>query len=227
MFTLLAALTGLAIIDALDVLLVAVTAMVILDSRLARRSPVPGALSFLGGVFAVTATFGLLTVLGVGWLTEVFDFRITPTQRYWAQLVVGVVLLILGSLRLSSSGPGLPDWAVRARRRPAMLAGLGVVVGLGQAPTAVPYLAGLAMLATRDPRPSLWPLIIVAYCLLALLPPLLILLASLSRSARSRQFQRALLRGLNRFGPPAVRIIFLVGGAGLIIDALRHYAVLW
>lgn len=226
MITLLAALAGLAIIDSLDVLLVAVTAMVILDGRLARRSPVPGALSFLVGVFAVTTTFGMLTVLGVGWLTEVFDFRITPMQRYWAQIVVGAVLLILGSLRLSSSGPGLPDWAVRARRRPAMLALLGVVVGLGQAPTAVPYLAGLAMLATRDPRPALWPVIVVAYCLLALLPPLLILLASLSRSARSRRFQRALIRGLDRFGPPLVRVIFLVGGVALILDGLRHHALL-
>lgn len=227
MVTLLAALAGLAIMDSLDVLLVGVTAMVILDSRLARRSPLPGALSFLGGVFAVTTAFGLVTVLGVGWLAEIIDFRITPAQRYWAQIVIGIVLLILGSLRLSSSGQKLPDWAVRARRRPAMLALLGVVVGLGQAPTAVPYLAGLAMLATRDPRPQLWPLIILAYCLLALAPPLIILVASLSSSARSRRFQRALLRGLNRFGPPVVRTLFVIGGAILLADGLRHHALLW
>lgn len=227
MLTLLVALAGFALIDSLDVLLVAVTSMIILDSRLARRSPLRGALGFLAGVFAVTTAFGITTVLGVGLLTELIDFRITPMQRYWAQLAVGVVLLILGSLRLSSENQQLPDWAVRARRRPAMLALLGVVIGLGQAPTAVPYLAGLAMLSTRDPLPALWPLIIVVYCLIALLPPLLILLASLSPSARSRRFQRNLMRALTRYGPTVVRVLFLIGGLVLIIDALINYSALW
>lgn len=222
------ALAGLAIVDSLDVLLVAVTAMIVLDAQVARRSALPGALAFLGGVFAVTTVFGITTVLGVTFLADVFDFRVTPLQRYWAEILVGVVLLGLACLKLGQGdGPKLPPWASRVRRRPEMLALLGVAIGIGQAPTAVPYLAGLAMLSARDPRPEWWPAIIVVYCLLALLPPILIVAASRVDSARARRFQRQLVRGLQRYGPPLVRVIFLVAGIALIADGLWNYTYLW
>ena len=48
-------------------------------------------------------------------------------------------------------------------------------MGTGQAPTDVPYLTGLAMLAALHPRPPIWPVIIVRYCAIALSPSLLIL----------------------------------------------------
>jgi len=59
------ALAGLAFLDSLNVLNVGVVSAVIYDSRLNRRSPVPGSLNFIAGVFTVMTTFGLLTVLGL------------------------------------------------------------------------------------------------------------------------------------------------------------------
>ncbi|MFI5781691.1 GAP family protein [Nocardia sp. NPDC051570] len=227
MLIFLVALAGFAFLDSLDLLLVGVTSAVIVDSRLARRSPIPGALSFLAGVFAVTTTFGICTVLGLGFLTDLIDIEITPTIRYWGELVAGIVLLILGTVRLSGGPAAVPDRILEARRRPGLLALLGAAIGLGQAPTAVPYLAALAMLSTRDPRPALWPLIIVAYCIIALIPPVLVLIAATLRSARARRVYRALMRALTRFGPPSIRILLLVFGFVLVIDALWNYAALW
>ncbi|GAB3204902.1 GAP family protein [Nocardia tengchongensis] len=226
MLLFLLALTGFAFLDSLDVLLVGVTTAVVYDSRLSRRSPVPGALSFLAGVFAVTTVFGLTFVLGLHFLTDLVSIDITPAMRYWAELLAGIVLLVLGSLR-GSKGDGaaaVPQWALEARRRPLLLGFVGVAIGLGQAPTAVPYLAALTMISARDPRPSVWPLIIVAYCLIALLPPVLVLFTSTLKTGRSRRFYRGLVRGLKRFGPLSVRVLLLVAGAALVADAVVHHA---
>ncbi|MGW4241436.1 GAP family protein [Nocardia sp. NPDC004722] len=222
------ALAGFAFLDSLDVLLVGVTTAVVYDSRLSRRSPVPGALSFLAGVFAVTTVFGITFVLGLRFLTDLVSFDITPGVRYWAELLVGGLLLVLGSLRLSKSegAAAVPEWALRARRKPLLLGLAGIAVGLGQAPTAVPYLAGLAMISARDPHPPLWPLIIVAYCLIALLPPALVLLTSTLRSTGARRFYRGLVRSLKRFGPASVRVLLVLAGVVLVGDALYHHAAL-
>lgn len=228
MLIFLLALAGFAFLDSLDVLLVGVTTAVIYDSRLSRRSAVPGALSFLAGVFAVTVSFGITFVLGLRFLTDLVSFDITPTVRYCAELLVGILLLVLGSVRLSKSGGAatVPEWALRARRKPLLLGLVGVAIGLAQAPTAVPYLAGLAMISAREPHPPLWPLIIVVYCAIALLPPTLVLITSTLRSTRARRFYRRLVRGLQRFGPLSVRILLLVAGVALVADALVHYSSL-
>lgn len=220
------ALAGFAFLDSLHVLNIGITAAVVVDSRLARRSPVPGALSFIAGIFAVTTAFGICTVLGLSFLTDLVQFDITPTMRYRAELVGGVVLLILGCVRLPGAAAAVPPWAIEARRRPWLLGVIGAGVGLGQAPTAVPYLAALAMLTVREPRPALWPLIVVGYCLIALLPPILVLFTATRRSPRAQRFYRVFVRALNRFGPMSVRVLFVVFGAVLVGDALRNYSSL-
>ncbi|WP_067693474.1 GAP family protein [Nocardia jejuensis] len=219
------ALAGFAFLDSLDVLLVGVTTAVIYDSRLSRRSPIPGALSFLTGVFAITTTFGLCTVLGLGYLTDLVDIDLTPAIRYRTELAAGLVLLILAGIRTAGgTRTTIPPWAWNARQRPWLLAGVGMAIGLAQAPTAVPYLAALTMLSARHPIPALWPLIIVAYCLIALLPPLLILIASTIRTPR---WYGALVRAFRRFGPTSVRILLALFGIALLTDAVRHHTHLW
>ena len=56
------ALAGLALLDSANVLNLGVVSAVVYDSRLARRSPLPGGLSFIAGVFTVTTTFGMCVV---------------------------------------------------------------------------------------------------------------------------------------------------------------------
>ncbi|WP_405164957.1 GAP family protein [Nocardia sp. NBC_01499] len=227
MLIFLLALAGFAFLDSLHVLNIGITAAVVVDGRLSRRSPVPGALSFIAGIFAVTTGFGICAVLGLSFLTDLVHFDVTPTIRYWGELVAGVVLLILGGVRLPRSAAGaIPPWAIEARRRPWLLGLVGAGVGLGQAPTAVPYLAALAMLSVREPRPALWPLIVITYCLIALLPPILVLYTATRRSARARRFYRVFIRALHRFGPISVRVLFVVFGAVLVLGALRNYSSL-
>lgn len=221
------ALAGLAFLDSLSVLNLGVVSAVVYDSRLRRRSAIPGGLSFIAGVFAVTTTFGVCTVLGLSFLTDLIDFEITPATRYRGELLLGLVLICLAFFPLVAQ-TSAPGWAMAAmRQRPWLLGFVGLAVGLGQAPTAVPYLTGLTMIAALDPRPPIWPLIVIAYCAIALLPSALVLALSTSRSKRALRAQRWVVVTLTRYGPIGVRILFLVAGVALVVDALIHFSHLW
>ncbi|SKW81731.1 Uncharacterised protein [Mycobacteroides abscessus subsp. massiliense] len=82
------------------------------------------------------------------------------------------------------------------------------------------------MLASRHPLPSMWPLLLVGYGLVAILPSLLILVLSTRRSPRARRVQRGLVRTVTRYGPTAIRVIFLGLGGVLIVGALLHHSAL-
>lgn len=110
---------------------------------------------------------------------------------------------------------------------PWLLGILGAAVGFGQAPTSIPYITGLATLAAVHPRPAGWPLLIYAYWTLALTPSLLILFLATRKTTRAVRIQRGIVRGLTRYGPISVRILFLVVGVGLVADALLFRSVLW
>lgn len=221
------ALTGLAFLDSLNVLNIGVVSAVVYDSRLSRRSAMPGGLSFIAGVFAVTTTFGLCTVIGLSFLTDLINFEITPATRYRGELLLGLVLICLAFFPLVAQ-TSAPGWAMATmRQRPWLLGFVGLAVGLGQAPTAVPYLTGLAMVAALDPRPPIWPLLVIVYCAIALLPSALVLALSASRSKRALRAQRWLVRTLTRYGPIGVRILFLVAGVALVADVLINYSTLW
>jgi cytochrome c biogenesis protein CcdA len=227
MTVLLLTLTGFALLDSLSVLNIGVVSAVVYGSRLNRQSALPGGVSFIAGVFAVTTVFGLSAVLGLGLLTDLTNFNLTPTLRYWGEFLVGLILIGLAFFPLVAQSTA-PGWAMAAmRQRPWLLGFVGAAVGLGQASTAVPYLAGLAMIAAHQPRPPEWPIIVIAYCVIALLPCMLVLALSTSRSKRADRAQRLLVRTLTRYGPIGVRVLFLVAGVALISDAIVHRNQWW
>ncbi|MFC4377207.1 GAP family protein [Nocardia halotolerans] len=227
MAVLLLTLLGFAALDALDVLLVAITTAVVADSRLTRRSPMVGVLSFLAGVFAVSFTFGIATVLGIDFLVRLLDFELTPLLRYWGELLLGLVLIAVAALPVDTTVSTGGRWVQPVRRYPWLMGVLGFVLGLAKVPTSVPYLAALALISAQRPLPAGWPLIVAVYCLVALVVPLVVLALAMRRTPRSRRVYRLLVRWITRFGPPVVRVLFVLFGIGLVIDALVHGGDLW
>lgn len=228
MLALLLPLVGFAFLDSLNVLNLGVTTAVVYDSRLSRRSPLPAGVSFILGVFVAATTFGIVTVLGLNLLSQRAEFDVTPTVRYWAQLVLGLVLVAVAAFTGGSRTITPPAWALQAARRNPWLFGVvGVVIGFGQAPTSVPYLSALALLSTHAALDAVWPAVIVVYCAVALIPSMLVLGLSTVRTIRSRRIQHRIVRALTRFGPPVVRTLFLVLGVALVVGALVNYRVLW
>jgi cytochrome c biogenesis protein CcdA len=230
MTALVLALCGLAVLDSLNVLNIGAVSAIVYDSRLNRRSPVAGGLSYITGVFAVLITFGICVVLGLSFLTDLIDLEISPTMQYRAELLLGIGLIAFAFFPLTAQ-TSAPGWALGAlgtmRRRPYLLGFVGSAVGLGQAPTAVPYLTGLAMIVASDPRPALWPLLVIGYCSIVVLPCASVLALSTSRNMRAQRAQRWVVRSVTRYGPIGVRALFLVAGVALFADAVIHHSALW
>ena len=227
MLVLMMTLSGLAVVESLNVLNIGVTSAIVYDSRLHRRSPLPGGLSFISGLLVATVVVGITVVLGVAFFTELTAFRLTPTMRYRGELVVGAVLVCVACYP-AAARKASPRWAFAAvRQRPWLLGCAGAALGSGQAATDVVYLAALAMLSAYHPRPLIWPVIVVAYCTVELLPPLFVLFLATRRSARARRVQRGLVRVITRYGPLWVRALCLAAGAALVFDALLHSRNLW
>lgn len=227
MLGLLLPLLGFVLVDSLNVLVLGVTSAVVYDSRLGRRSALPAGLSFIAGVYTATVAVGILTVLGLSFLTGRVDLELTPTVRYWGQLVLGLALIAVACIS-GSSRPTPPLWAVQlTRRNPWVFGIVGLAIGIGQASTSVPYLTSLAMVSARIPLPTGWPVIVLVYCALALVPSLLVLALSTQRTARSRRIQRNIVRAMTRYGPLTVRLLFLVVGLVLVAGALLNHRALW
>ena len=221
MLVLLLPLLGFAFLDSLNVLNLGVMALIVYDGRLSRRSPLPAGLCFAAGLYFATTTFGVAAVLGLAFLTERIDFELTPTIRFWGQLALGFLLIALAAFSSGARGPKPPTWAfAAARRNPWLFGVVGLVIGYAQAATAVPYLTALTMISARHPLPAGWPFLVLGYCALTLVPALLILALSTSRSARVQRAQRTIVRTLTRYGPPTIRILFLIVGVGLVGNAL-------
>ncbi|WP_163801423.1 GAP family protein [Mycolicibacterium sediminis] len=228
MLALLLPLIGFAFLDSLNVLNLGVTTAVVYDSRLSRRSPLPAGVSFIAGVFAATATFGVLTVFGLSFLTDRADVDVTPTVRYWAQLVLGLVLIAVAAFSGRASGVAPPERVVRAaRRNPWLFVIVGLAVGFGQSATSVPYLSALALISAHQPIPFAWPVLVLGYCAVALSFSVFVLALSTVRTIRARRVQRHLVRAITRFGPPVVRVLFGIIGVVLVVGALLNHGALF
>jgi cytochrome c biogenesis protein CcdA len=227
MTALLLTLMGFAFVDSLSVLNIGVVSAVVYGSRLNRQSAIPGGVSFIAGVFTATTTFGLCAVVGLGLLTDLTNFTVTSTVRYWGEFGLGLVLIVLAFFPLAAQSSA-PGWAMAAmRQRPWLLGFVGAAVGLGQASTAVPYLAGLTMLAALQPRPKQWPFIVIAYCMLALVPCMILVGLSTSQNKRAVRVQRLLVRAVTRYAPMGMRVLFLVVGIALLADVIVHRGQWW
>lgn len=223
-FTLLLAFAGFACVDALNVLNLGTSTAIVYTSRLERRSALPGGLSFVVGLYSALLAFGVGTVVGVRYL--VGPEAISSSARYWAQLVIGIVLIAVASLTWFSN-PGTPK-VIRtiAERYPWLLVLVGLTLGCAEAATSAPYLSALAMLASHRPLPSGWVLMLMGYCLIAVAPSTFILVLSTRRTPGARRAQRTLVRTVSRYGPTAIRVIFLFLGTLFIANALAHASAL-
>ncbi len=227
MTALLLTLAGLALLDSLNVLNIGVLSAVIYGSRLNRQSALPAGVSFIAGVLAVSTLVGLAAVPGLAVLTDLTNFHLTPAVRYGGEIAFGLTLIVLAWLPLAGQ-TGAPGWALGAmRQRPWMLVFVGAAIRLGQAPTAVPYLAGLAMISALQPRPPAWPVIVILYSAITMVPCMVLLGLSTSRSKRADQAQRWLVRSLTSYGPIGMRFLFLVAGVALLADAVVHRSRWW
>ncbi len=136
-------------------------------------------LLFLGTVALFYLVVGLAIALGADaflpQITRVLDTRAAS----WVQLVLGVGLFFL-SFRLDRKyrrGDGrLVRWRERALTdgSAAGLAGLALAAAAAEVTTMLPYLAAIGLLSTSDLTTGSLALVLAGYCLLMILPALLL-----------------------------------------------------
>lgn len=107
------------------------------------------------------------------------------------------------------------DRLSRALRSPGAIAGLAVIAGLLELPTMLPYLAAIGLLANSRLALPAGILILAVYCLVMLLPALLLLAL---RTAAGRRLDPLLQRVSDKMGRLAGEtILWVVGIAGFLL----------
>lgn len=158
-------------------------------------------LVFLGTVATFYLLVGVALLLGLSVGLEHLDGLLDRPWAAWAQLVLGVGLFALsfrlGGQRDPGAGPGrVTRWRDRAMGRSGS-GGVGglVALALGAAllelGTMLPYLGAIGLLTTADTTPPVRVAGLAAYCLVMVLPALVLLVL---RVAAHRQVEPLLQR---------------------------------
>ena len=196
-------------------------------------------LLFLGSVAGAYLLLGIALALGAAQLLDPVSAALESAVGRVVQLVAGVVLVVLGltvepwtkagkerrRVARAARGPGrLARW--RGRVRGDADGGGGAVVGLAvvavgvEAASMVPYLAAIALLATSGLGPVPTVAVLAGYCLVMVLPALVLLAL---RAALHDRLTPALTRveaWLSRTSGEAVAWVLFLLGLFLVGDAL-------
>jgi cytochrome c biogenesis protein CcdA len=204
---------GLALLDSINPSALAVTLYLLVSER----SYAPRVLTYVAAVFVTYLAAGVLLLLG---LDTVWGYVDGPVA-YAVQGIVGAVLLIYGIFAPSEKGEA--KTRVPSSRGFAAIFLLGVTVTAIEFSTAFPYLGAIALLTRADLAVEGWLPVLVAYNLLFVLPPLLLLASYRSFGPRLRGlFDR--YRGRLQGGSRST-MLWIAGIAGflLLADSLRYF----
>jgi hypothetical protein len=127
-------------------------------------------LLFLATVAGFYFAVGLALALGaVAFLPRIGELLATRPAS-WVQLVVGVALFFLSfRLKPRRRTPPTVDGSVAA------VVGLGLAAAAAEVTTMLPYLAAIGLLTAADLAPAEIALVMAGYCVLMIVPALLLL----------------------------------------------------
>ena len=147
-------------------------------------------LVFLGTVAVFYFAVGVAIALGADAFLPQISRVLDTRPAAWAELVLGVALFFL-SFRLDrkhqrAGGGRLLRWRERALTdgRVAGLAGLALAAAAAEVTTMLPYLAAIGLLTTSELAAGSIALVMAGYCLLMVLPALLLLAVRLTAGDR-------------------------------------------
>lgn len=208
--TLLASLFGLAVVDSINPSAIAATLFLMTQPRF-----VPRALTYVAGVFATYLAFGAAGMLGM----DLAWRRLDSAAGHAIITAVGAALLayaLLAPDKAPEAGPA-PRAARFATAGLAPMALLGATITVAEISTALPYLGALSLLADANASAPVWAGLLVAYNLIFVAPPLLIVGAYLAVGERVRP-------GLERWeaklrAGARTTLLWLMGAAGFMLAA--------
>jgi hypothetical protein len=144
-----------------------------------RPRPAP-ILGYLATIAVFYLALGMLVMLGGTALFGVLGDALSSTPAYWVQLVLGVGLFAL-SFRFDpkrrAKKPTV-SWSARVQRATGStrtLMGLALTAGVLEVATMFPYLGAIALIAGAGLAPAVDVAVLAGYCLVMILPALVLL----------------------------------------------------
>lgn len=191
------------------------------------RVPVARVLVFLGTVAAFYLTVGVLLLLGLDSLMESLNGWLDNPIVIRGQLVLGVGLLVgsffMGKPRKDADGNPRPGRLTRLRERALgqQGGGLGSLVALAlgatllEVATMLPYLGALGLLGTSTLGGLERLAVLAGYCLVMVLPALMLLLLRLVARRQVEPLLQRIARWMEKSGGEATA--WIVGIVGFLV----------
>ncbi|MFI6095152.1 GAP family protein [Lentzea sp. NPDC051213] len=141
---------------------------------------------YLGTITVFYFVVGVLIVLGASQVIDHLDTKIA----LWIQLVIGVILFAVSFRFDSKKKTDTGKWQdrINANGSVATLAGLAVLAGVVELATMLPYLGAIGMMSAADLDPGQIGLLLAGYCLVMIVPAVLLLGGRLAVRSRIEPF---------------------------------------
>ena len=214
-----AGLVSLALIDSINPSAIVITLYLLTSSRATGQVVV-----YIAAIFVTYFALGATMMLGVDTLAPSLGTVLDSRPGLIAQSAVGLAVLVycLTASRESSRSDRI---APPSGSTYAALAVLGVTVTAMELPTAVPYFAAIALLASAELPKHEWAVLLVLYNAIFVLPPVALLVGHLTLGPRLGERYEALAQRLQRAGrETALWIGGLVGGAVFVTATIELVA---
>ncbi|MCP2244600.1 GAP family protein [Lentzea aerocolonigenes] len=167
---LVAALAGLALLDSTSIGTLFIPIWLMLTPGRVRLSRFG---VYLGTITVFYFVVGVLIVLGASQVIDHLDNDVA----LWIQLVIGVFLFAV-SFRFDGkkkSDTGKWQDRINANGSVPALAGIALLAGVVELATMLPYLGAIGMMSAADLRPAQIGLLLAGYCLVMIVPAVLLL----------------------------------------------------
>jgi hypothetical protein len=188
-FALIGSLVVLALLDSTSIGTFFVPIMLMLVPGRLRARPLLGYLLTIAGFYLV---LGVAIMLGAGAVLDRFGDALDSKPAYWVQLVLGVGLFVLSfrfdpKRRAAKGKSPTANWTERVQRATGStrtLVTLALTAGVLEVATMFPYLGAIALVAGAGVGPAVSVAVLAGYCLVMILPALVLLAVRLVLSER-------------------------------------------
>ncbi len=209
----------LAVVDSINPSAIVVT-LYLLSTSGARAVVQVG--TYVAAIFVTYLLLGVAMILGLESLLPSLGRLLDGTTGLILQSLAGLLLLAY-SLTASDGSPSAPVARPSVTTTAALLA-LGVTVTAMELPTAVPYLAAVALITEAGLPMRAWAPLLAVYDVIFVLPPIALLLGHLVLRQRLAQSYAALGRKLESGARETMLWVAGLVGGGLLVTGVIDLA---
>lgn len=209
---------ALAVVDSINP-----SALVVAIYLLSQPNVVARLLAYVAGILASYFALGCALMLGAGALFARFGAALDHPVAWRVQAALGALLLGFALFAPKRGPPAMRPPAAPRGSGLAAMALLGATVTLLETVTALPYFGAVALMVGAGLPATVWVPLLLAYNLVFVLPPLLLLAPHLAFGSHLRgrygRWQARLQAGARE----ALLWIFGIVGVGLLADAAARF----